>query len=148
MGRTFHGRAILRGRVQGEALVSHAGFNTLASFQRAMLARGKKAVCSDHDNRDLYRKVLTGKILCLPQTIGSTTGGLALQTATQMGLMPKALLFSEHIDTLAASGVILADAWLQKRVVTVDQLGKEFLEYVRDGQRIEVREDGTVIVEG
>ena len=76
----------------------------------------------------------------------ATTGGVALQTATQMGIMPKALLFPEHIDTLAASGLILADIWLKTRVVTVDQLEKGFLEYVHDGQQIELHEDGTVIV--
>jgi predicted aconitase with swiveling domain len=146
MGKTFRGRAVLPGHVEGEVLVSHSGFNTLASFQRSLVMRSKKAVCSDQDNRDLHGKVLTGKVLCLPQTIGSTTGGLALQTAAHMGIAPAALLFSEHVDTLAASGVILADVWLGKRVVTVDGLGKDFLEYVRDGQRIEVQEDGSVVV--
>jgi predicted aconitase with swiveling domain len=146
MSKTFRGRALLPGHVEGEAVVSRTGFNTLASFQKNLILRSKKAVCSDQDNRDLYGKELTGKILCLPQTIGSTTGGLALATAAQMGITPKALLFSEHIDTLAASGVILADVWQAQRIVTVDRLGEEFLEYVQDGQRIEVHEDGTVIV--
>jgi predicted aconitase with swiveling domain len=146
MGKEFQGRAILPGRVEGEALVSRTGFNTLASFQRSLITRSKTAVCSDQDNLDLFKKTMTGKILCLPQTIGSTTGGLALETAVQMGTAPKALLFSEHIDTLAASGVILADAWLGRRVITVDQLGEEFLDYVKDGQWIEVHEDGTVVV--
>jgi len=146
MSRAFRGRAILPGHIQGEAVVTRTGFNTLASFQRSMIRRSRTAVCSDQDNRELYGKVLTGKILCLPRTIGSTTGGLILETAADMMIAPNALLFSERIDTLAASGVILADVWQGKRVVTVDQLGEEFLEYVQDGQRVEVREDGAVIV--
>jgi len=146
MSKTFKGRAILPGRIEGEALVTHTGFNTLASFQKSLVARSKKAVCSDQNNKELYKKTLTGKILCLPQTIGSTTGGLALETAAQMGVVPKALLFSGHIDSLAASGVILAEIWLGKRTVTVDQLGEEFLNSVREGQLIEVQEDGTVIL--
>ncbi len=103
-------------------------------------------MCSDQNNKDLYKKNLTGKILCLPQTIGSTTGGLALQTAAQMGITPKALLFSKHIDSLAASGIILADIWLKKRIVTIDQLTDEFLQAVQEGQWIEIQEGGTVIV--
>jgi len=146
MSKTFKGRAILPGRIEGEALVTHTGFNTLASFQKSLVARSKKAVCSDQNNKELYKKTLTGKILCLPQTIGSTTGGLALETAAQMGVVPKALLFSGHIDSLAASGVILAEIWLGKRTVTVDQLGEEFLNSVREGQLIEIQEDGTVIL--
>ena len=146
MGKTFQGRAILSGSARGEALVTHTGFNTLASFLKSLFTRPKKAVCSDRNNKELYGKVLTGKILCLPNTIGSTAGGLALQTLIRRGIAPRALLFSEHIDTLAASGVILADVWLEKRVITVDGLGAEFLEYVKDGQSIEVREDGAVLV--
>lgn len=146
MSKTFQGRAILPGSVQGQALVTHTGFNTLASFIKSMFRRANKAVCSDQDNEELHGKLLTDKILCLPKTIGSTTGGLVLETASQMEMAPKALLFSEHIDTLAASGVILADVWLGKRIVTVDQLGDDFLDYVKDDQQVEVREDGTVIV--
>ncbi|MHC4201156.1 MAG: aconitase X swivel domain-containing protein [Planctomycetota bacterium] len=146
MSRTFQGRAVLPGRVEGEALVTRTGVNMLASFMRCLVLRSKKAVCSDQDNSELHGKVLTGRILCLPQTVGSTVGGLALETAVCRGVAPEALLFSEHIDTLAASGVVLAEVWFGKRIVTVDRLGEEFLEYVEDGQKIEVREDGTVVV--
>lgn len=146
MSRTFHGRVVLSGAVTGQAVVTHTPFNTLASFLTSLVMRRKKAVCSDQDNHELHGKVLTGKILCLPQTIGSTTGGLALQTAAQQGLTPEAMLFSEHIDTLAASGAILADAWTGKRIVVVDQLGSEFLDYVRDGQQVTIDPDGTVTV--
>jgi predicted aconitase with swiveling domain len=146
MSKTFKGRVIIPGNVAGEALVTHSGFNMLASFQKSLVTKSKKAICSDQNNKDLYKKNLTGKILCLPQTIGSTTGGLALQTAAQMEITPKALLFSKHIDSLAASGIILADIWLKKRIVTIDQLADEFLQAVQEGQWIEVQEDGTVIV--
>ncbi|MHB1416630.1 MAG: aconitase X swivel domain-containing protein [Chloroflexota bacterium] len=142
--QTFKGRPILAGGVAGKALVSRGGFNTLASFQRAIVMRRKTASCADQNNGDLYGKTITGTILCLPQTIGSTSGGLALQTVAKMGSAPKALLFSERIDSLAAAGVILADVWLEKRIVTVDQLGNEFLQTVRDGQQVEVATDGTV----
>ena len=64
-----------------------------------------------------------------------------------LGLQPLALLFSGHIDSLAAAGVILSDRWVNKRIVTVDSLGKDFLDYVQDGRTVEVREDGTVIVD-
>jgi predicted aconitase with swiveling domain len=146
MNRTFQGRAILPGKVEGEALVTRTGFNPLVSFGKSLIYRSKKAVCNDKDNKDLYKKVLTGKILCLPQSIGSTTGGLVLETAAQLGIGPIALLFSQHIDSLSASGVILSDVWLKKRIVTVDQLSDEFLECVENGQWIEVHKDGKVIV--
>jgi uncharacterized protein len=147
MSKTFKGRPILSGTCQGEALVSHGGFNTLASYQTALVLRTKKASCSDQNNADLYKKVMTGKILCLPQTIGSTTGGLVLMTTCSIGSQPTAMLFSNPIDSLAAAGVILADIWVGKRIIVVDQLGPDFLKSVRTGETVSVAEDGTVTVE-
>jgi len=144
MGKVFQGRAVLPGSCRGEALVSHAGLNILASFQRSVVLRRRKAVCADQNNPDLYEHVMTGKILCLPVTIGSTSGGLVLETAVQMGIAPLAMLFSEHIDSLAASGVILADVWIGKRIVVVDNLGAEFLNTVCTGQNVAVDENGKV----
>jgi predicted aconitase with swiveling domain len=145
--KTFKGRPVLAGQVKGQSVVSRQGVNLLASFQKSALKKAKTVICSDQNNKDLYGKVLTGKILCLPQTIGSTTGGLVLEAVAHLGLQPKALLFSEHIDSLAAAGVILSDRWVNKRIVTVDGLGKDFLDYVQDGRTVEVRADGTVTVD-
>ena len=146
MPETFKGRPLLPGDVQGEAAVSRVGFNTLASYQTSVVLRQKTATCGDQNNPDLYRRPLTGKILCLPQTIGSTTGGLVIQTVASRGIGPKAMLFSEHIDSLAAAGVILSDIWLSQRIVVVDQLGAAFLASVHTGDRVIVHADGTVEV--
>jgi len=54
------------------------------------------------------------------------------------------MLFSQRIDSLAAGGLVVTDLWAGIRIVTVDQLGDEFLETVHDGDLIEVQEDGTV----
>ena len=71
--REFKGRVIMAGRLSGEAVVSRKGFNTLASFQKDTMAGKKVMKCSDQNNADIFGKTLTGKILCLPKTIGSTT---------------------------------------------------------------------------
>jgi uncharacterized protein len=147
MIKTYQGRVILSGSCKGVALVSRKGFNTLASFQKSIILRQKTALCSDQDNQDLFNQVMTSKILCLPQTIGSTTGGLAIQTIASMGIGPAAFLFSEHIDSLAAAGVVLSDVWLQQRIITIDQLGADFLAQTRSGQVITIFEDGKVEVE-
>lgn len=147
MRKTFKGRPVVAGEVNAKALVSHGGFNTLASFQKSLLAKKTTAVCSDQNNADLYGKVMTGTALCLPQTIGSTTGGMVLHTAAAMGAAPAALLFSQTIDSLACAGAILADVWTQNSIPTVDQLGEEFLSHVHDGMTITVHADGTVEVE-
>ena len=89
--KTFQGRVVTPGCAQAEALVSHGGLNTLASFQKSLQFGDKTAKCGDQNNPDLYGKPMAGKALCLPQTIGSTTGGLVLYCAlfsTESGSMP------------------------------------------------------------
>ena len=146
MSKQFKGRVIAAGSARAEALVSHGGFNTLASFQTPMLLGDRQVKCSDQNNPDLYKKPMRGKALCLPETIGSTTGGTALYTVCATGKQPACMLFSKSIDTLAASGAILAAFWTDAKMPVVDRLGDEFLAYVRDGMTVEVSEDGTVTV--
>lgn len=144
--REFKGRVVIKGCVKAEALVSHSGFNTLASFQHALMFGDKKAKCSDQNNSDLYNKSMAGKALCMPQTIGSTTGGLVLYCASSMKRQPACLLFSKDIDSLAAAGAILSDVWTDSSMPTIDKLGDEFLSYVKDGDIVEVKDDGVVVV--
>jgi len=145
--KTFHGRVVVPGSVSAPALVTHQGFNTLASFQKALMFGDKSARCSDQNNPDLFNKAMAGKALCLPQTIGSTTGGMVLYGACAMGKQPACLLFSMPIDSLAASGAILAGVWTDVNMPVVDCLGDEFLAYVQDGMKLTVAADGTVTAE-
>ncbi len=146
MEKKFVGRVVGGGNLIGEAVVSHQGVNTLATFQKSALKNAKQVFSSDQNNPDIYKLNLTGKILCLPKTIGSTTGGLVIQTICSMGINPSAMLFSEEIDSLACSGIILARNWENSKIIAIDKLGEEFLNYVKTGDKIEIKEDGTVIV--
>lgn len=148
--KQFQGRVIAPGTVTAEAVVSHEGLNTLASFQKALQFGDKKATCGDQNNKDLFGKQMAGKALCLPQTIGSTTGGLVLYCACSMGRQPACMLFSNPIDSLAGAGVILADVWLEgdnTKMPVIDSLGEEFLNYVTDGMTITIKDGGVVEVE-
>ncbi|MGN1443530.1 MAG: aconitase X swivel domain-containing protein [Acutalibacteraceae bacterium] len=146
--KVFKGRTVTPGTVTAKALVSHGGLNTLASFQKALQFGDKKATCGDQNNPDLYGKQMAGAALCLPQTIGSTTGGLVLYCACAMKRQPACMLFANHIDSLAASGAVLAEVWLDDITMpVVDCLGDEFLDYVKDGMTVTVKDDGTVEVD-
>ena len=146
--RQFKGRIVTPGTVTAPAVVTHGGLNTLASFQKALQFGDKKATCGDQNNPDLYGKTMAGKALCLPQTIGSTTGGMVIYCACAMGRQPACMLFSGPIDSLAAAGSILASVWLDGvQMPVIDSLGEEFLSYVQDDMTITVKDDGTVCVE-
>lgn len=142
--KEFKGRVLNGGYYKGEAVVSHQGVNTLASFQSSAIMHAAKVKIADQNNPDIFQKNVTGKALCLPQTIGSTTGGMVLQVICSMGINPACLLFSEHIDSLAGAGVILSVVWENSKLIAIDQLGQEFLDTVKTGDTIEVNEDGIV----
>ena len=145
--KQFQGRVITPGEVTAEAVVTTQGFNTLASFQMALQFGDKEVKCGDQNNEELHGKPLIGKALCLPQTIGSTTGGLVLYCACATKKNPACMLFANPIDSLAAAGAILADVWVDGMTMpVVDSLGEEFLNYVKDGMKITIKENGLVEV--
>ena len=145
--KQFKGRVMTPGEVTAQAVVTTEGFNTLASFQNALQFGDKEVKCGDQNNKDLYGKSMLGKALCLPQTIGPTTGGLVLYCACALEKHPACMLFSNPIDSLAVAGAVLADVWVDDcSMPVVDSLGDEFLAYVKDGMKITIKADGVVEV--
>ena len=63
-----------------------------------------------------------------------------------MGINPAAFLFADHIDSLAASGIVLAKIWEDSNVIAIDQLGDEFLKSVNTGDAVTISKDGTVTI--
>lgn len=145
--KIFKGRPVLAGDTSGEAAVTHTGFNATASFLDVLFQDSQSGVCMDADNKDLYQVDIAGKVLCLPKTIGSSAAATAYAVIVERGIAPIAMLFAEPIDSLAACGLVMADNWAEgERIITIDQLGCEFLEAAATGDRIEVSADGTVTV--
>ena len=105
-----------------------------------------RAAIQDHDNKDLFGHDLADKIVCIPQTIGSSSAATLFMIILDKGIAPKAMLFANHIDSLAACGILMGDNWLGKRIVTVDLLGDDFLDAVKTGDKLTVHEDGTIEV--
>ena len=144
---TFKGRPAVSGTVEGLAEVSHIGFNTCATYVDVLISGTKSGVCQDHDNKDLYGRDLADKIVCIPQTIGSSSAATLFMIILDMDIAPKAMLFANHIDSLAACGILMGDNWLGKRIVTVDMLGDDFLDAVKTGDSIKVSEDGNIEIQ-
>ena len=72
---------------------------------------------------------------------------MVLYSACATGNQPSCMLFSKTIDSLAASGAILAEVWTDANMPVIDRLGDEFLDYMRDGMTVTVSPDGTVTVD-
>ena len=147
MAQTFKGRPLIPGALEGEALVSKQPFNTTASYFENMFGGNTEtAPCTDANNAELKGKDLKGAIICTPQTVGSTMGAGAIMGVNLLEVGFKAMLFSSHIDSIAAGGLIMDDIWNDRKVITIDLLGDEFMETVKTGDKIKISEDGTVEV--
>ena len=123
--KQFKGRVVTPGEVTAEAVVTTQGFNTLASLQMPLQFGDKEVKCSDQNNAELHGKSLLNKALCLPQTIGSTTGGLVLYCACAMKKNPACMLFANPIDSLAAAGAAACSSFQSSGM----RLARAALEY-------------------
>jgi predicted aconitase with swiveling domain len=145
--KTFKGRPLLPGNLQGKVLASKQPFNTTGSYLENLFGgKSDSAPCTDPNNKDFYRKDLSGAILCTTTTVGSTLGGAALMGVGSLGVGLKAMLFSQHVDSVSISGLLMDDIWYGHRVITIDLLGDEFLDAVKSGDTVSIKEDGTVEV--
>ncbi len=145
--KTFKGRPVLSGKLEGKALVSKQPFNLTGSYLKNMFGgETKTAPCTDSTNKELYEKDLKGAIICTPQTVGSTMGAGTIMMLSELGVEPQAFLFSSHIDSISAGGLVIDDVWNGRRVITIDLLGDEFLEAVKTGDPVTIHEDGKVEV--
>jgi predicted aconitase with swiveling domain len=142
--KKFKGRPAVAGTAEGLAEVSHIGFNTCATYVDVLISGVDSGVCQDHDNKDLFGHDLADKIVCIPQTIGSSSAATLFMIILAKGIAPKAMLFANHIDSLAACGILMGDNWQGKRIVTVDLLGDDFLDAVKTGDKVRVSADGTI----
>ena len=145
--KSFKGRALLPGTLEGKALASKQPFNTTGSYLENLFGgNSETAPCTDPNNKDFYKKDLSGAIICTTVTVGSSLGGASLMGVGSLGVGPKALLFSQHIDSVSFAGLLMDDVWNDRRVITIDLLGDEFLDTVKSGDTVSIKEDGTVEV--
>src|SRR5210317_2574190 len=142
---TFSGRIILAHNASGEAAATTSGFNATVAFMDVIFLDSKSAVCQDHDNKDLFGVDLQGKILCVPQTIGSSAAATLWMIIVERGIAPMAVLFADPIDSVAACGLVLANNWADGApIICIDQLGHEFLDKVHTGDKVDIFEDGKI----
>ncbi len=143
--KSFKGRPLLPGDLKGKVLASKQPFNTTGSYLENLFGgRKDSAPCTDPNNKAFYKKDLSGAIICTTTTVGSSLGGAALMGVADLGVGPKAMLFSQHVDSVSIAGLLMDDIWNDRRVITIDMLGDEFLETIKSGDTITIKQDGTV----
>ncbi len=147
MAKVFKGRPLLAGNLKGKVLASKSPFNTTGSYLENLFGgNSETAPCTDANNKEFYKQELGGAIICTTTTVGSSLGGATLMGVADLGLGPKAMLFSQHVDSVSIAGLLMDDIWNGRRVITIDMLGDDFLDVVKSGDPISIKKDGTVEV--
>jgi predicted aconitase with swiveling domain len=125
------GRAIVRGRAAGEALVTRMGI----SFYGGVDPESGVVVEAGHE---LEGRSIAGRVLVFPTGKGSTVGSYTLYRLRRSGCAPAAIV-NATCETITAVGCILAE------IPCVDQVP---LADLRSGMRLLVDgEQGTVELE-
>jgi len=144
--REFRGRGIVPGRARGRALVTAKALNLTASFTKPRnFIRRWRGLILDRLH-ELYKQDVAGTVLIFPECIGSTYTGMILLEVIAAGRGPAALVV-QNADSLLASGALLAEVWLNRKVPLVEIPSAEIFAAIRTGQTVEVDgEEGIVRV--
>ena len=135
--REFKGRVVVPGTVEAEALVSKIDFNIKESFKKALASSGGIAFCSDPVSEDIYRKEISSMALCLTGLTEDGGGKKELERVCYMECNPGCMLFADSVS-FDAQGLTMP---------VIDGLGSEFIDFVKDGMTVTVKEDGIVEVD-
>ncbi len=124
--KTFKGRPIVPGDVEGEAIV-------LDSISFYGDVDPEKGVL--YDGRTIVNKILVAR-----KSRGSTVGSYVIYSLKLHGKAPKAILLGRS-EPIVIAGAVLAG------IPLYNGLPEDFFKIVSDGAKIKVRRDGFIILD-
>lgn len=137
MGKIVQGRPVIPGNARGELLASDEPLSLWGGYDH----RSGKITDRRHP---LCGESAAGKVLALPFTRGSSTTTAVLLEALRAGTAPVAIL-TTGVDTFFALASIVADEMYQVNLPIITISPEDFAT-VRPGERVEIREDGTIFL--
>ncbi len=127
------GRGIIKGRAEGEALVTKQAF----MFPHGINPKTGDIVDVRHE---LYGENIAGKVFIFPFGKGSTTGSTWILEAIRNDKFPLAMV-NKETEPIIATGVILGEMLYSRKVPVVDRPEKDVFGLVETGDWVIV--DGT-----
>lgn len=137
MVRIVRGRAVVAGTAAGEALVSTEPLSFWGGYDQ----RSGEIIDRRHP---LSGEIAAGRILAVPAARGSSTTTAVLLESVRAGTAPAALV-TDGPDRYLALAAIVADE-MYGAVLPVVALSSEDFRGLRNGDRVEVADDGTLRV--
>ena len=107
---------MLAGNLTGKSLAAKQPLNTTGSYLKNHFGGNTKMPpCTEPNNKEFYGNELGGAIICTTTTVCSPLGGTALMGVGSLGVGPKAILFSQHVDSVSLAGLLMDDIWNDRR---------------------------------
>lgn len=133
------GQTIKSGIFEGEAVVSQTPFGFYGAVDPATGAISDK-------RHELYGQVIADKVFIFPEGRGSTAGAIVILELARCGTCPGAII-NCTTEPILATGVILAEKFYNKKIVTVHQLNRDPTEITKNGDKVVVDGDrGEVVI--
>lgn len=126
------GRAISKGKAEGEALVSREAISFLGEVD----TKTGVVINSKHP---LFNKSIAGKVLVFPRGRGSTVGSYVMYQLKKNGKAPKAIV-NEEAEVIVAVGAIISG------IPMVDKLERRGFKLIKDGSKVLVDGDKGLVV--
>lgn len=127
----LHGRKVVPGVAEGEALVSH---DTISGWGGIDPAKGTII----EPRHELFGQCFTGKILVFPGAKGSSGWSGFFQTTRLMGTAPIGMIF-QVTSTKSALGAVVT------RVPTVTDLDRDPVEVIATGDWVRIDADHGIV---
>ena len=137
MARVIHGRVLVAGDVEGDALVSTEPLSFWGGYDQS----SGEIIDRRHP---LSGQVAAGKILALPASRGSSTTAAVLLEAVRRGTAPVAII-TDGSDTFLTLAAIVADEMYQRTFAVVAVETADF-EMLVSGERLHVGANGSINV--
>jgi len=136
MGEVIQGRAVVAGAATGELLVSDQPLSFWGGYDH----QTGEIIDRRHP---LSGQIAAGRILALPNTIGSSTTTAVLLEAVRARTAPAAIL-TTGVDPFLALASIVANE-MYARPIPIVALAEEQFARLKTGNHVQVHPDGSVI---
>lgn len=132
------GQAIKRGVFEGEAVVSKTPFGFYGAVDPVT------GTISDK-RHELYGQVIADKVFVFPEGRGSTAGAIVILELARCGTCPGAII-NCTTEPILATGVILAEKFYDKKIVTVHKLDQDPTDAIKNGDKVLVDGDKGIVI--
>jgi predicted aconitase with swiveling domain len=136
--RLIKGRALVPGEARGRVLASDEPISFWGGYDQ----HSGEIIDRRHP---LSGKIATGRVLAIPFSRGSSTTTAVLLEAIRAGTAPVGII-TTGVDTFFALASIVADEMYAKPIPVI-ALEKDDFASLKDGQWLDICEDGTISIE-